>query len=96
MNFIVSHCPICGESLSLSDSLVYSSHFKEKHLDYLNATRKWQFVIVLSLISAAVLAIINLFSANSIKWFAYSLMFVPWAFAFFISLKLLNINGKYR
>ena len=96
MNFKVMHCPICGEPLTLFDHSIFGSHFKEKHSAYLHEYKKWQLAGILSWTSFGVFSIIGWLSAYPVKSFAYGLVLISAVLNIFISIKLLDINEKYR
>jgi hypothetical protein len=96
MNFKMMHCPICREPLTLFDRLIFGGHFREKHSEYLHTFKKWRFAGILSWTSFGVFSTIGWLLAYPVKSFAYGLVLISAVLNLFISLKLLDINGKYR
>lgn len=89
----VVHCPVCGKLLSFFDR----THVRERHPEYFHAARRWQFACVLSLISEAVLTIINSLSADwLVKWFVSGGLVVILVVALVSVLKLLTTAARFR
>jgi len=93
----VTHCPVCGEQLSLFDR----THVREKHWEYFHEVRKWQRANILS--SILFLSFLTLDFFNNVF---YSNIFlrvlfpvrglIVVSFFFFTLLKLRSVAKKYK